>query len=123
MQDITRNSELQARLTFQAVHDSLTGLINRREFERRLEQLILAARNEKSTHLVCYLDLDQFKLVNDTCGHRAGDALLRQIAHELKAVLRKNDTLARLGATSSVSSWPTVRCNRVGRSPRSCAAR
>lgn len=97
MQDITQNNELQARLSFQAVHDSLTGLINRREFERRLEQLIISARTDKTVHLICYLDLDQFKLVNDTCGHRAGDALLRQISLELKSALRQNDTLARLG--------------------------
>ncbi|WP_188747397.1 ammonium transporter [Marinobacterium zhoushanense] len=97
MQDITRNSELQAKLTFQAVHDALTGLVNRREFERRLEQLILSARTDNSSHLVCYLDLDQFKLVNDTCGHRAGDALLRQLAQEVKALVRQGDTLARLG--------------------------
>ncbi|WP_027950060.1 ammonium transporter [Haliea salexigens] len=97
MQDITRNSELQARLTFQAVHDSLTGLINRREFERRLDQLVIAARSDNSEHVVLYLDLDQFKIVNDTCGHRAGDLLLRRLAHELKSLLRQNDTLARLG--------------------------
>lgn len=97
MQDITQNSELQAKLTFQAVHDALTGLINRREFERRLDQLIIAARTDKTEHLICYLDLDQFKLVNDTCGHRAGDALLRQLSQELKPILRQNDTFARLG--------------------------
>lgn len=97
MQDITQNSELQQRLTFQAVHDALTGLINRREFERRLEQLIISARTDNGEHLICYLDLDQFKLVNDTCGHRAGDALLRQLSHELKPLLRQNDTFARLG--------------------------
>lgn len=97
MQDITQNSELQAKLTFQAVHDALTGLVNRREFERRLEQLIISARTDKSSHLICYLDLDQFKLVNDTCGHRAGDALLRQLANEIKPMVRQNDTLSRLG--------------------------
>jgi len=97
MQDITQNSELQAKLSFQAVHDALTGLVNRREFERRLEQLIISARTDKSAHLICYLDLDQFKLVNDTCGHRAGDALLRQLAQEIKPLVRQNDTLARLG--------------------------
>ncbi len=97
MQDITRNSELQAQLTFQAVHDGLTGLINRREFERRLEQLLQSARLDHGEHLICYLDLDQFKLVNDTCGHRAGDALLRQLSQVLKPLLRQNDTFARLG--------------------------
>ena len=84
-------------LTFQAVHDTLTGLINRREFERRLESLILEAQTQGAEHLLCYLDLDQFKLVNDTCGHRAGDALLKQLSSLLKPILRQSDTLARLG--------------------------
>ncbi|WP_432695063.1 ammonium transporter [Marinobacterium sp. YM272] len=97
MQDITRNSELQQQLTFQAVHDALTGLLNRREFERRLDQLIVSARKDNSEHLICYLDLDQFKLVNDTCGHRAGDTLLRQLSQTLKPLLRQQDTFARLG--------------------------
>ncbi|MFN3880041.1 MAG: ammonium transporter [Nitrincola lacisaponensis] len=97
LQDITQNNRLQELLTFQAVHDTLTGLINRREFEKRLEQLIYEAHQEQVTHLLCYLDLDQFKLVNDTCGHRAGDALLKQLSGLLKPVLRQSDTLARLG--------------------------
>lgn len=97
VQDITQNNRLQEQLTFQAVHDTLTGLINRREFEKRLEALILEAHQENATHLLCYLDLDQFKLVNDTCGHRAGDALLKQLSGSLKPVLRQSDTLARLG--------------------------
>ena len=97
LQDITQNSRLQEMLTFQAVHDTLTGLINRREFEKRLESLIEEAQHEKVDHLLCYLDLDQFKLVNDTCGHRAGDVLLKQLSSLLKPVLRQGDTLARLG--------------------------
>jgi len=97
LQDITQNSRLQKMLTFQAVHDTLTGLINRREFEKRLESLIYEAHQDKAEHLLCYLDLDQFKLVNDTCGHRAGDVLLKQLSNLLKPVLRQSDTLARLG--------------------------
>lgn len=97
LQDMTQNNRLQEMLTFQAVHDTLTGLINRREFERRLESLILEAQTQGAEHLLCYLDLDQFKLVNDTCGHRAGDALLKQLSSLLKPILRQSDTLARLG--------------------------
>ncbi len=97
LQDITQNNRLQQLLTFQAVHDTLTGLINRREFEKRLESLIYEAHQDKADHLICYLDLDQFKLVNDTCGHRAGDVLLKQLSNLLKPVLRQSDTLARLG--------------------------
>ncbi|MAL50445.1 MULTISPECIES: ammonium transporter [unclassified Methylophaga] len=97
LQDITQNSRLQKMLSFQAVHDTLTGLINRREFEKRLESLINEAHHDKAEHLLCYLDLDQFKLVNDTCGHRAGDVLLKQLSNLLKPVLRQSDTLARLG--------------------------
>ncbi|EMR11983.1 diguanylate cyclase/phosphodiesterase (GGDEF & EAL domains) with PAS/PAC sensor(s) [Methylophaga lonarensis MPL] len=97
LQDITQNSRLQKMLTFQAVHDTLTGLINRREFEKRLESLLDEAHHDKAEHLLCYLDLDQFKLVNDTCGHRAGDVLLKQLSSLLKPVLRQTDTLARLG--------------------------
>lgn len=97
LQDITQNNRLQEQLTFQAVHDTLTGLINRREFEKRLEQLIVDAHQRHVMHLLCYLDLDQFKLVNDTCGHRAGDALLKQLSGLLKPELRQSDTLARLG--------------------------
>ncbi len=97
LQDITQHNRLQEQLTFQAVHDTLTGLINRREFEKRLEQFIFDAQKDKTHHLLCYLDLDQFKLVNDTCGHRAGDALLKQLSNLLKPILRQSDTLARLG--------------------------
>ncbi len=97
LQDITQHNRLQEQLTFQAVHDTLTGLINRREFEKRLELFIHEAQKDNATHLLCYLDLDQFKLVNDTCGHRAGDALLKQLSNLLKPLLRQSDTLARLG--------------------------
>ncbi|MEW5966021.1 MAG: EAL domain-containing protein [Pseudomonadota bacterium] len=86
-----------ARLTYQASHDVLTGLINRREFEQRLERLLQSALQQEREHVLCYMDLDQFKVINDTCGHAAGDELLRQLALLLRANLRERDTLARLG--------------------------
>jgi diguanylate cyclase (GGDEF)-like protein len=86
-----------ARLVYQASHDALTGLINRREFEQRLERTLLSALQQDREHALCYMDLDQFKVINDTCGHVAGDELLRQLALLLKGNLRERDTLARLG--------------------------
>ncbi len=86
-----------ARLVFQASHDALTGLINRREFELRLERALQTALQQGREHALCYMDLDQFKVINDSCGHAAGDELLRQLALLLKGNLRERDTLARLG--------------------------
>lgn len=86
-----------ARLVYQASHDALTGLINRREFEQRLERLLQSAVQQGREHALCYMDLDQFKVINDSCGHAAGDELLRQLALLLKSKLRERDTLARLG--------------------------
>ncbi|MGH8567214.1 MAG: PAS domain S-box protein, partial [Gammaproteobacteria bacterium] len=93
--DITERREAKA-LSHQASHDSLTGLVNRTELERRLER-VLAGVDVQNPHALLFLDLDQFKLVNDTCGHAAGDELLRQLAAVLEAKTRKRDTLARLG--------------------------
>lgn len=95
--DITEMRDMTRRMSYQASHDPLTGLVSRLEFERRLEQEIQSALFEASEHVVCYMDLDQFKVVNDTCGHVAGDALLKQLADEMRHSLRAADTLARLG--------------------------
>lgn len=95
--DITERKESDAKLQYLSSHDSLTGLVNRREFERRLEQLLVKNRKQNLQHALCYLDLDQFKVVNDTCGHAAGDELLRQLSANLKNIMRQGDTLARLG--------------------------
>lgn len=95
--DVTQIRNMARQLTYQASHDVLTGLINRREFETRLLQALGTAVAEGSRHALCYLDLDQFKLVNDTCGHIAGDQLLKQVAALLKSRLRGSDVLARLG--------------------------
>ncbi len=95
--DITQARELSVRLAYQASHDELTGLTNRREFEQRLTRTLESSRHSQVVHALCYLDLDQFKVVNDTCGHAAGDALLRQLGTLLKERIRSRDTLARLG--------------------------
>ncbi|MDT3706722.1 MAG: EAL domain-containing protein [Thiobacillus sp.] len=92
-----RIDQATARLIYQASHDALTGLINRSEFEQRLERTLSSAQQQGREHVLCYMDLDQFKVINDTCGHAAGDELLRQLALLLKSKLRKRDTLARLG--------------------------
>lgn len=95
--DITHEFELAKRLSYQASHDTLTGLLNRRKFERRADKLLSSAMLSKEEHALCFMDLDQFKVINDTCGHIAGDELLRQLSRELLKVVRQHDTLARLG--------------------------
>lgn len=95
--DVTESRRLTAQLSWQATHDTLTGLYNRRKFTEKLAQAIISAREESKQHTLCYCDLDQFKIVNDTCGHGAGDALLRQITELLSRRVRAVDTLARLG--------------------------
>jgi len=95
--DVTEAHQWSQKLKFEASHDALTGLVNRAEFEGRLQQAIKISEEMHSEHVLCFLDLDQFKIVNDTCGHAAGDELLRQLTTELHTVVRKRDTLARLG--------------------------
>lgn len=97
LHDITEVMGIARQLSHQASHDMLTGLTNRREFERILERAIKVARIGQARHVLLYMDLDQFKLVNDTCGHRAGDELLRQLTTLLNKRVRESDTLARLG--------------------------
>lgn len=97
LHDVSQEREHAARLAHEASHDALTGLANRTEFERRLAAAIARIRDTGGTHMLMYLDLDQFKVVNDTCGHAAGDELIRQMAAVMRVQLRKGDTLARLG--------------------------
>lgn len=97
LHDVSRERQYAAKLSYQASHDSLTGLINRSEFERRLGLALQSAAKHDRQHAVLYLDLDQFKVVNDTCGHAAGDQLMRQASGLLQQALREEDTLARLG--------------------------
>lgn len=95
--DVGHTRKLARQLSFQAAHDSLTGLYNRREFERRLSQALDEAQRDGAEHGLCYLYLDQFKIVNDICGHIAGDELLRQLSSVLQGRIRETDVLARLG--------------------------
>ncbi|WP_455212136.1 EAL domain-containing protein, partial [Kaarinaea lacus] len=95
--DVSHTLELSRKLAYQASHDSLTGVINRRAFDRRLQQAITSSKLNGHQHALLYLDLDQFKIVNDTCGHDAGDHLLIEVTTMLKQKLREKDTLARLG--------------------------
>ena len=96
-EDISETHLLSEQLSYQASHDPLTGLVNRLEFEHRLALSLESARNQHVEHAMCYLDLDQFKVINDTCGHIAGDQLLKQLSDLLKTHVRKTDVLARLG--------------------------
>ncbi len=95
--DTTNTRTLERELKYQASHDSLTDLLNRREFERRLDEAILSAEKHAAQHALIYIDLDQFKIVNDTCGHRAGDELLKRMSAILRKYIRQSDVLARLG--------------------------
>jgi diguanylate cyclase (GGDEF)-like protein/PAS domain S-box-containing protein len=95
--DVSQLHLLQKRMAHLATHDPLTGLINRREFEVRLQEAITKASTSHRQYALCYLDLDEFKVVNDTCGHSVGDELLQQLTSVLAAVIPDGDTLARLG--------------------------
>lgn len=95
--DVTEARETSRKLAHQATHDALTGLINRREFERQVEDALRDAKTNDIHNAFCYMDLDQFKVVNDTCGHIAGDGLLIELATMLRHRVRETDTVARLG--------------------------
>jgi len=95
--DISEVPALTRKLPYETSHDVLTGLLNRAEFERCLENLLVATRERRSEHVLCYLDLDHFKIVNDTYGRAAGDQLLQSLGHALGRRLRQSDILGRLG--------------------------
>lgn len=97
LHDVTESRGIARQMSYQAAHDALTGLVNRREFERRLADAVDSAQRGEGTHVLCYLDLDRFKTVNDTSGHQAGDAMLREVAKLLKEAVRDSDIVARLG--------------------------
>ena len=97
MHDVTELRGPHRQMSYQATHDALTGLVNRREFERRLEEAADVARRGEATHMLCYLDLDRFKIVNDSSGHLAGDSMLREVAKLLRDAVRDSDTVSRLG--------------------------
>ncbi|MDF1764335.1 MAG: PAS domain-containing protein, partial [Oleibacter sp.] len=95
--DVTEQRRLSGEVNYQATHDALTGLVNRAEFENRLRRVLHQAHENKTQHALMYIDLDQFKIVNDTCGHSVGDQLLQQVTQILRETVRTRDTLARLG--------------------------
>lgn len=97
MHDVSEIRGLARQMSYQASHDPLTGLVNRREFERRLEDSVSAAHASAGSHVLCYLDLDRFKVVNDSCGHMAGDNLLREVATMIRDQVRDSDSVARVG--------------------------
>ena len=97
LHDVTELRGLARQMSYQATHDALTGLVNRREFERRLEEGVESGHRGDGQHVLCYIDLDRFKVVNDTSGHLAGDSMLREVAKLLRDAVRDSDTVARLG--------------------------
>jgi diguanylate cyclase (GGDEF)-like protein/PAS domain S-box-containing protein len=97
LHDTSELRGLARQMTYQASHDALTGLVNRREFERRLQEAMDSAQTGDAAHALCYLDLDRFKVVNDTCGHTAGDNMLREVASIIKDAVRDSDTVGRIG--------------------------
>jgi diguanylate cyclase (GGDEF)-like protein/PAS domain S-box-containing protein len=97
LHDVTEMRGMARQMSYQATHDALTGLVNRREFERRLQESVDTAHRGDSAHVLCYLDLDRFKTINDTSGHVAGDAMLRECAKILRDAVRDSDTVARVG--------------------------
>jgi diguanylate cyclase (GGDEF)-like protein/PAS domain S-box-containing protein len=97
LHDVTELRGLARQMSYQATHDALTGLVNRREFERRLEEGVESGHRGDGQHVLCYIDLDRFKVVNDSSGHLAGDSMLREVAKLLRDAVRDSDTVARIG--------------------------
>jgi len=120
LRDVTKVRTMEKRLSYQASHDALTGLINRREFEVRIKQTLRNAQIENTVHSICFLDLDKFKIINDTSGHAAGDEFLKQVSNTIQSLLRQTDVLARLGGdefgiilnSCSIEKAETI-CNQI----------
>ena len=121
IQDESEKRRVGHQLSYEATHDVLTGLINRREFERRLTRVVGDVTTVASEQMLVFLDLDAFKAINDSCGHEAGDALLRDLAPRLSRHLRKRDTLARLGGDEFgilLENCPLAEAQRIAKSLR-----
>lgn len=95
--DVAELRGLTRKMSYQATHDPMTGLVNRHEFERRLDEAMDSAHSEEAVHMLFYMDLDRFKAVNDSCGHLAGDSMLREVATVIKEQVRDSDFVGRLG--------------------------
>jgi len=107
--DVSKRKQAEATITYQAYHDQLTGLPNRTLFHDRLGQAMVQAKRHGQSMAVMFLDLDRFKVVNDTLGHQVGDALLQAVAQRLKACLREGDTLSRIGGDEFMLLLPQIR--------------
>lgn len=97
LREVTESRAYHLQRSWEATHDLLTSLVNRREFENRVLGALTDVQSRRHSHVICYMDLDRFKLVNDSCGHAAGDELLVQITRLMQSRIRESDTLARLG--------------------------
>jgi diguanylate cyclase (GGDEF)-like protein len=125
LKELKLGQEYAKKLAYHASHDQLTNLVNRAEFENRLKQGLQEVTTQGRQHVVMYLDLDQFKIVNDTCGHAAGDQLLRQVGALLKQKVRQGDTLARLGGDEFgvlLENCPMQEAIRIAHELRQCIA-
>jgi diguanylate cyclase (GGDEF)-like protein len=125
LKELKLGQEYAMKLAYHASHDQLTNLVNRPEFENRLKQALQTVTTQGRQHVVMYLDLDQFKIVNDTCGHAAGDQLLRQVGALLKQRVREGDTLARLGGDEFgvlLENCPMQEAIRIAHELRQCIA-
>ena len=125
LKELKLGQEYAVKLAYHASHDQLTNLVNRPEFENRLKQALQGVSTQGRQHVVMYLDLDQFKIVNDTCGHAAGDQLLRQVGALLKQKVREGDTLARLGGDEFgvlLENCPMQEAIRIAHGLRQCIA-
>lgn len=123
LRDVSEARALALKLAHQATHDPLTNLVNRREFESRIEIALKRTYLDKSLHTICYIDLDRFKAVNDSCGHAAGDRLLRELSVRVCAILRKGDTFARLGGDEFgllLDQCPVEKGREIAESVRQC---
>jgi diguanylate cyclase (GGDEF)-like protein/PAS domain S-box-containing protein len=117
MRDVSELRGLTREMSYQASHDPLTGLVNRREFERQLNSALDRVKAEDGRHMLCYMDLDRFKVVNDTCGHQAGDNMLREVAALLREHVRDSDTVARVGGDEFsvlLMSCPLDKARQIG---------
>ena len=94
--DVTEARQMEEKISFQATHDALTGLINRTEFERRLNYAIESSACAHENHVLCHIDIDQLKIINDTCSHESGDGLIREVAGQIQGCMRESDIFARL---------------------------
>src|SRR6185436_877303 len=122
LKELKLGQEYAVKLAYHASHDPLTNLVNRLEFEKRLALALHTAASQGRQHVVMYLDLDQFKIVNDTCGHAAGDQLLRQVSALLKEQVREGDSLARLGGKKFGELLKIVPCRKPLASPINCVS-